>query len=75
VIFVGTDPFWPEPAFAELDRISADMDRFWSSFDERVSDLMMADQNLLTAMADSDMMAVGVLHPTSRSRADSRPKG
>jgi len=43
--------FWPGPNFAELDRISAEMDHFWTSFDKQMAGLMNADQDLIARMA------------------------
>ena len=47
-------PFWPEPTFADFDRVFASTNRFWASFDKQMSDLIAADRKLIGAMADAN---------------------
>src|SRR5690242_20239520 len=66
--FTSDTGFWVEPSFAQLNRISAEMDRFWSAFDRRMANLVAEDENLFAAMQDhSPLLQASTKTPGSYS--------
>lgn len=43
----GFAPFWSDPAFGELNRVSAEMNQFWASFGRQMAGVMSANENVI----------------------------
>lgn len=54
VFDAGFGPVLADPAFADLERISAEMNQFWMSFDRRMAAAVRADDGLLAAVQNPD---------------------